>query len=403
MTATMTRPERLAAMQSILDAAERSGRNLTRDESNRFDALMAAERIAGLDTVTRAQPGLTALERFSGRPQPAPVNPLRLRPSDRLVDHVHFDSDVRPEQMNMTRYVRGLTTGQWDKNSHEYKAAMSSPSGPAGGYLIGSELSSLVLDRMRDSSVLVQAGMITSPMSSPKVTIAKVTGDPSGRWHAEGNDDLTDSGMTLGAISLESKTLACLTKVSIELLEDAENIDDVVLRSVAASMALEVDRAGLFGQLTSGPLEPLGVTLWSGVVTTTINSNFTPDVAIQMMGRMWAQNHAPNALLWSPTTRSGFAQLIDGNGGYLSNNLPPELRDLPRFSTTQIPSTTAIMLDATKVIFGVRTQLQTEISRVSSDTTNSAFTSLQAWIRCYLRCDIALEYAEAVQVVNGLT
>jgi hypothetical protein len=53
-------------------------------------------------------------------------------------------------------------------------------------------------------------------------------------------------------------------------------------------------------------------------------------------------------------------------------------------------------------MIGVRTNMTMEISRVAADSTGSAFSSMQWWIRAYLRADVQLAHPAAFVVLNGI-
>ena len=54
------------------------------------------------------------------------------------------------------------------------------------------------------------------------------------------------------------------------------------------------------------------------------------------------------------------------------------------------------------MMIGVRTGMVMEISRVAADSTGSAFTNTQVWIRAYLRADVQLAHPLAFNVLTGI-
>jgi HK97 family phage major capsid protein len=55
-----------------------------------------------------------------------------------------------------------------------------------------------------------------------------------------------------------------------------------------------------------------------------------------------------------------------------------------------------------QALIGIRTGMVMEISRVAGDSTGSAFTNAQVWIRAYLRADVQLAHPAAFVVLNGI-
>jgi HK97 family phage major capsid protein len=82
---------------------------------------------------------------------------------------------------------------------------------------------------------------------------------------------------------------------------------------------------------------------------------------------------------------------------------PDVVAALQKFRTTNIPSgspaaSDVFVGDFTQLMIGVRTNFTLEVSRQAADATNSAFTNLQVWIRCYMRADVQLAHPEAFAV-----
>jgi HK97 family phage major capsid protein len=53
-------------------------------------------------------------------------------------------------------------------------------------------------------------------------------------------------------------------------------------------------------------------------------------------------------------------------------------------------------------MIGYRNSMTMEISREAADSTGSAFTNAQVWIRAYLRADVQLAHPQAFNVLTGL-
>jgi len=82
---------------------------------------------------------------------------------------------------------------------------------------------------------------------------------------------------------------------------------------------------------------------------------------------------------------------------YVSNQVPNNL----------VKGTSSLASDAfvgqfDQCLIGMRTGMTLEISRVAADSTGSAFSNLQWWVRAYLRCDVQLSHPAAFVVLNGI-
>src|SRR5207247_8835185 len=119
----------------------------------------------------------------------------------------------------------------------------------AGGVLVPGPLGAQLIDLARARSVVVQAGAQTIPMTSTTLRLARVLGDPTANWYADEvrTAGFTESQGTFGSLDLTSRTLAILTRASIELAMDAPNFEWVIETQIAAALAVAIDRAVLVG------------------------------------------------------------------------------------------------------------------------------------------------------------
>jgi hypothetical protein len=53
-------------------------------------------------------------------------------------------------------------------------------------------------------------------------------------------------------------------------------------------------------------------------------------------------------------------------------------------------------------LIGARQSMVMEISRVAADSSSSAFTNAQVWVRAYLRADVQLAHPLAFNVLSGI-
>ena len=165
------------------------------------------------------------------------------------------------DELSVERYLRGLVTGDWTGAAAEQRA-MAEGTGSTGGFMVPTILSAQIIDLARNMTRVIQAGASIVPMPNQTLDIAKWAGDPSSAWHTE-NAAITPSDATLGKVTLKAKALAALTVVSRELVEDAPNVGQELSHAFAASFAVKVDKAALYGSGTDP--EPRGVKNTSGV------------------------------------------------------------------------------------------------------------------------------------------
>ncbi len=115
--------------------------------------------------------------------------------------------------MSVGRFLRGIALGGRADDAAELaeeRKELGITPDTAGGYTVSGILASEWIDLLRSAMVLSQAGARTVPMDAGTVTLARLTADPTVRWHGE-NASLTEGDPTFGAVALRAKTVVCLT------------------------------------------------------------------------------------------------------------------------------------------------------------------------------------------------
>ena len=209
---------------------------------------------------------------------------------------------IRADELSIGRLVRAAVTGEW-RGAEAERRAMGGNVDTLGGYLIPSELSSQVIDLARNQAVVMRAGAVTVPMGTNSLVFAKLLKDISAQWkqeNASANLDL----LNFGKITLNAKTLIALASTSVELIEDATNLDSIVMNSMAQSLALELDRAALRGDGTAST--PVGIKNTPGIqlIDLGVNgaqiSNF--DSWSSAAEKILTKNGVPRTTIYAPRT-----------------------------------------------------------------------------------------------------
>jgi len=411
--------------QEILKGAETRGdkKGMTEPEEKEFNAAMAEA-----DEITAARRNAAKPGGMS-RPDPDADSEWRdtngnavrvLKPDQRFAD-----LDPYRDTLHMGKYLRGVATGNWKGADHERRAASEGVLS-GGGFMVPTPLSAFLIDRARNAAVCFQAGAIAIPMDSATLKIARVaqtSGDIGTAWMAE-NAAQADTQATYELVTLTSHVLSAYTKLSLELFEDAQNIDTVVVNQLGKIIALELDRAGLEGSGVGA--QPTGIFAQTGVAldTTTFGANgslisgTTPTGAVawdwlsKAIFAVRALNEYPTAVVYSERTAGELDLLRASTGVYLPP--PPSVANLSKgiFTTnslsnarTQGTGTTcsnAYVGNFGELIFGIRNGLQFEMSREAADSTSSTFANRQIFIRVYGRYDVAVARPAAFRVVEGI-
>jgi HK97 family phage major capsid protein/HK97 family phage prohead protease len=164
------------------------------------------------------------------------------------------------------RASRGITIP-----NEVFKRDMQTQPDTAGGNLVSTELSSDFISLLTNASVLAQTGSKILTGLSGNISIPRIGSQQTSYWIGEGSN-VTESDMSIEQINMSPKTIGAMTDVSRKLLiQSSLDVESLVRQHLANSVALEIDRAALYGTGSSG--EPLGVHNVTGIATENITNN----------------------------------------------------------------------------------------------------------------------------------
>jgi HK97 family phage major capsid protein len=403
--------------RSILNGA--GERNLTPSEAKDFDGLTAkAQEIT--ETLNRAAK-LGEMRADLERPIVSGV------PATSEGGMIYSNRSVRPGEVRtyspreaiserpyngpgIGSYIRGIVTGKWA--DPELRAlAEGTPS--AGGYLVPTPLSLMVVDLLRNQAQVVKAGAITVPMEAATLKMARLASDVTAGWKAE-NAALSYSDNSFQQIVFTANMLCAGAKISIEMIEDSSNIDAIVSNSISKALALALDYAALYGSGSSN--QPTGIKNQTSVPITVLGtgagyaltdySKFSAGISTLMGNNV----SGPFGIIYNARTAGELDNLQDTLHQPLRQ--PELVAAASKFVSNQIPSNLTVGSASTtsdafigqwdQCMIGMRTGMTLEISREAADSTGSAFSNTQVWIRAYLRADVQLSHPQAFNVLTGL-
>ena len=130
-------------------------------------------------------------------------------------------------------------------NFGQYLRAMTTTGASA---IVPTLWSGNIIDRARNAAVVMQAGAQIVPMESKVLQVGRLTADPAPAFKNEGSP-VTPGDMTYDYIQFTATSLTALVVVSMEFLADAPAADQSITEALGKAMALEIDKAALFGQL----------------------------------------------------------------------------------------------------------------------------------------------------------
>jgi HK97 family phage major capsid protein len=399
------------------DKAIAEHRNMTKEEQTFFDEAMKNIKTIRTDlgitdesdekrTDAFLSPLVAARGQVGDGREVADANSKLLTRSQRVADTVAY----RGEQLDPGRAIRGMVTGNWTGADAE-RRAMSEGVGSAGGFLLTPQMSGLLIDLARNQSVCVQAGAQTALMDTAEMIIGKVATDPTAAWIPEGGT-ITPTDMTFDKITLRAVPLVAMCRLSIALATDASNIDGLIRTALSAAIGTELDRSALMG---TGVGEPRGVAntpdinVYSMGANGLAVANFDPwSYAVQ-----YVQDHngIPNAAAHSPRTAGALDRLKEGTTN-APLTPPASYAGLAKFVSKQIPddltqgtshvASDSIVGDYSQICLGLAPSegglrgIRIDVSR------DVAFTTMELYIRAYLRCDVAVLRPTWFTVIKGI-
>jgi HK97 family phage major capsid protein len=392
------------SMEDIVDRAGREGRrDLTAAEVASYDAADAefhavAAEVERLEVI-EAQARRDEIARGDG-PVGASDGPL-LAPEQRMAGHPAAAGEHTGLQLG--KLVRGLFSGEWREADRE-RRAMSEGILADGGHLVPSPLAAQILDLARSRARVFEAGARTVPMTSSTLKVPRQASDPTPVWMAE-NATQPEAAMTFDAVTLTARTLRCLVRASIELLEDTADMEGVIRTAFANAFALELDRVALRGSGTNP--EPRGVRNTSGVTITAFGgangaAATNHDLLVDAAQTVAASNFEPTAGIASPRFATSLAKLKDSTGQPLR---APD--GLPRIlASNQVPTnlTTGTSTDTSEVYIGDWTQLWVGLRTTFTllPLRERYIDSAQFGFFAFLRADVAVVRPQAFNVLTGV-
>lgn len=402
-------------MKALLERSERAG-SMSGEDAAAYDAAEAeldrlTKEIARLQALPGALPNsFDPRHALDGAAGGGDLRTARvLRPEQRMSEWADARGlvEARDEGLSLGKYVRGLHTGDWGGADAE-RRVMSEGVLADGGHLVPTPLSATVLDMARARARVLQAGAVTVPMTSATLKLPRQITDPSPAWTAE-NAATGETGATFDAVTFTARTLRCVIRASIELLEDsAVALESFIEVALAEAFALELDRAALRGSGTAP--EPRGVRNSTGVTVTAFGgvNGAAPanhDLLVDAVQVVRGGNFEPNAVIYNPRTSTTMSKLKDTSNQPLA--APQVVADLDFLPTTTVPVNVAAgtSADTSEIYVGQWDQLM-----IGVRTTFGILPLRERYLAdagafgffAYLRADVQVARPAAFNVITGV-
>ncbi|MDH3669344.1 MAG: phage major capsid protein [Paracoccaceae bacterium] len=336
--------------------------------------------------------------RSGGQAEEATVG---LKPEQRMADWAREHAGRSDfEGLSLGGYLKSMVCGG---GSELERRALSEGVDASGGFTVPDILSSRLIDLVRNRTQVIRAGAVTVPLTSDQHYIAKVASDAVPAWRSEAGS-VAESDPSFARVELVPRSLAVLTKLSRELMEDTLNLETALPQMLAAAMAVEIDRAALFG--SGAAPEPLGVSNTAGIEEVALGGPITSyQPLIDARGRLTANNFAegPSAFIMNPAEETTVAGLTATDGQPL---MPPRvLEGVPMLTTGNVPDGATVSPEDGTMIGGVFRHLLVGMRndiRILTLRERYADT-LELGLIAFARVDFAVEHPGAFVKITGVT
>lgn len=343
--------------------------------------------------------------------------PAAVGRGERLADHhaarehaarwAERDRQITSTHGGIAQYVRALTTS-------------------GASAVVPTDWAFPIIDKARNTAVCMQAGCTLVPMPAKIIQIGRLTTDPTAAFKTEGNA-ITASDPAFDYVQLTATSLTALTVASLEFLQDAPNADQIVTDAISQAMALELDKAILFGQLGATGTNDEGAAFGlaspypKGILKNLLDNaagqvlGFATNGTAQTAATPWNEilaafyqvkraNEVPGAFVSSDRLPQQYDSMYDTT--YQPLRKPASIANVPWLTTNVIPSFTRGTMSsrATDLFIGDWSQVLVG-ERMSLDISvlTERYAELgQVGIRAYWRGDVQVARPAAMVCYRAL-
>lgn len=237
---------------------------------------------------------------------------------------------------------------------------LSAAVAPGGGYLVETDVPPRsFIGVLRSRAHVIRLGATVLPGLHGNLGIPKQTAGASPSWLNNESAQYPEGNSTFSQVAMTPKHVGSYQEVSRQLMQQAPiYCDDLLLRDMAASLAVEVDRAAIVGTGAAG--QPLGILNTSGIGSVP-GAAFAWDDALEMASVVETANALFNAGTSAYLTTPAVAKLLQqrekaaGSGFIMKEGASPGEGRIGLFqaaSTTSVPAATMLFGDFSQLLIG---------------------------------------------------
>ena len=264
-----------------------------------------------------------------------------------------ISTDNHPDhrELGLGAYLRAVIDKP--RNSVERMAVQNSVT--STGYELPTTVAAQLIDQARAENPVISAGARTITLGDgEKTKFVRIDSDPNTVWHAELEEEQTDSP-TFGAVEFKSKTLLALTEISRELLQDSANIDEALATAFTGAINNAMLTATFSG---SGGNEPTGL---KDQVTQTQPYTDIGFADFVKANKTLHDSKTPvgeRSHIMAPDIWESLNLLEDSTGQPIRK--PFGLLDIPEYTNAGVPAGVGYAGDFSNVVYGMRLNMTLE-------------------------------------------
>jgi HK97 family phage major capsid protein len=320
--------------------------------------------------------------------------------------HYRPSGTLPSEQVSLADFMRGVAN---IRTTESVKASLAVGTDSAGGYAVPDVVMPDILSALTPESSLLQAGAGFVSLNQGAKTATTVITDtlPTAAWRSE-LGTVAEADPTFRGVEAVPRSIACVIRVSRELLADAVGMDSALRLAIGQAFAKELDRTGLRGTGTAP--EPRGLKNIVGINAVTNGTNGASPTDYSNFVSAWqgiVTNNAPapTSAIMHPRDMATFeGGLADTTGQPLRR--PPLLESMKFLQTSQIPTnlTVGTSTDCSEIYVGdfrrmyflIRENLSIQLLREHYATTG------EIGFLCHARVDVVVPYPKAFALITGV-
>lgn len=301
---------------------------------------------------------------------------LALRSDETMVSRIKGE---KSSKLDIGKCIRGMYTGNWEGADAEKREMTTSGT----GVIIPAVCSAQVLDYARNTSLFGSANVPVYPMTSNNLTLARLSSDPTFKFKEEGKET-SETSFDIDSVELKAKTCYGLAYVSIEAIESAQNLTDIILRSFGQAMATAIDKAMLYGQYNGSTFDsfaPVGIMNDTEINSIEATNNGYADY-IKAIGSVRSANGDPTVLGMNAKTDEIISLKTDKQGQPLL--APKSFENLTKIISNQLAydpenGSDALVFDPQALAIGVQNNLRFKMITDSDECIKKGLVAFQIY------------------------